>query len=147
MTFRALPGIMPQEMETLHKRMVVFETLMPIEQIHRVKILSNDLEKLYEKKGLRQVNIDPGYVTEAKVALFSTKDFFHRMYIADGIFGEITLTYRAKKGFEALPWTFPDYRQEERLQFFNGVRNWYRLVLGRKRQKKDYKIGQNSEDI
>lgn len=57
----------------------------------------------------RPINIDPGYLTPAKLVLASTKDFSHRVYLRDGIFAEVTLSYRhgAWVGHET---TFPDYK-------------------------------------
>ena len=42
----------------------------------------------------RPLNLDPGYLTLAKLVLASTKDFAHRIYLARGIYAEITLQYR-----------------------------------------------------
>src|ERR1700744_4898386 len=42
----------------------------------------------------RPLNLDPGYITQAKLVLASTKDHAHRMYLADGIYAEITLFYK-----------------------------------------------------
>lgn len=133
--------------EDLQKCIVIFENLYPMNKIHQVKIFTNNLEKKYEKKGLRQVNLDPGYLNEAKVVLFSSKDFFHRIYIDEGIFGEVTLTYKSQKGFTPMSWTFSDYQNIEQIQFFNEQRKWYRLMLGRKRQKKYHKSDKKAEDI
>jgi hypothetical protein len=118
-----------------------------VEKLYKTKVITNEIERDFEKKGLRQVNLDPGYITEAKVILFSTKNFYHRIYIGDGIFGEVTLSYKAKKGFEAFPWTFPDYKTEEMMGFMNDIREWYRVVLGRKRKKTDYKLKDNTENL
>lgn len=132
--------------DRLLKKIVVFENLIPLENIHQTKILTNMIENHHRFQGMRQVNIDPGYLTEAKVVLFSTKDFFHRVFIGNNIFGEVTLSYKSKKGFLPLEWTFPDYRQKEILDFFNGIREWYRLILGRKRRKKYHKLWLPSEN-
>ena len=35
----------------------------------------------------RPVNLDPGYIEQAKVILASTKNFYHRIYLGGGIFG------------------------------------------------------------
>lgn len=131
----------------LNKKIVVFETLRTVDNIYETKIESQQIEEELQKKGYRQVNLDPGYLTEAKVVLFSTKNFYHRIYLAKEIYGEITLNYKAKEGFTSLPWTFPDYKKEERLKFFNDIREWYRVLLGRKRKKNDYKLKDNTENL
>ncbi len=122
--------------DSLKKKIFVFENLMELEGLHKTKVVSNHLEELYaEKNGCRKVNVDPGYITEAKLLLFTTKDFFHRIYVKDSIYCEVTLYYKAKKGFVPFDWSYPDYSMKENLIFFNKVRMWYRELLGRKRNK------------
>jgi hypothetical protein len=69
------------------------------------------------------VNIDPGYITPAKLVLASTKDHAHRIYLRDGIFAEVTLVYRQRK-WQPLEWTYPDYRRDDYQQFFTECREW-----------------------
>ena len=57
----------------------------------------------------RPINLDPGYVTGAKLVLATTKDFAHRIYLRDGIFAEITLTFRAGRWLSH-QFTFPDFK-------------------------------------
>ncbi|MGE0759536.1 MAG: DUF4416 family protein, partial [Pirellulaceae bacterium] len=42
----------------------------------------------------RPLNLDPGYLTEAKLVLATTKDRDHRIYVRDGIFAEVTLAFQ-----------------------------------------------------
>ena len=70
---------------------------------------------------LRALNIDPGYLTLAKVVLASTKNHAHRLILSKGIYGELTLSFRGR-GYQAMPWTYPDYRREDYLEFFCAVR-------------------------
>jgi hypothetical protein len=58
----------------------------------------------------RRVNLDPGYLAPGKLVLASTKDFAHRIYLKDGIFGEVTLRYREGR-FMPWEWSYPDYVQ------------------------------------
>jgi hypothetical protein len=69
----------------------------------------------------RPLNLDPGYITLAKLVLASTKDHAHRIYLGDGMFAEVTLYF---KGGQWLPreWTFPDYRRDDYHRFFLQVR-------------------------
>ncbi len=64
----------------------------------------------------RPLNLDPGYITQAKLVLATVKDRDHRIYLKDGIFGEITLNYVGKRWI-AHRWTYPDYQTEEVFQF------------------------------
>ncbi|MBI4006928.1 MAG: DUF4416 family protein, partial [Planctomycetes bacterium] len=76
----------------------------------------------------RPINLDPGYISEAKLVLASTKDFSHRIYLGKGIYAEVTLQYRNEQ-YESLPWTFPDYRTQQYQQFFLRVRSLYKEKL------------------
>jgi hypothetical protein len=58
--------------------------------------------------GTRRINADPGYLDGARLVLASTKDNAQRIYIARGIFAEVTLC-RRKSGWEGFPHTFPDF--------------------------------------
>ncbi|HPP13008.1 MAG TPA: DUF4416 family protein, partial [bacterium] len=75
-----------------------------------------------------QVNLDPGYLDLARVVLFTTKDFSHRIYMSQGIYAEITLLFHQGK-FQPLPWTYPDYQTEQYLKFFSWVREKYRQQI------------------
>jgi hypothetical protein len=69
----------------------------------------------------RRVNLDPGYLTPAKLVLATTKDFAHRLYLGSGIYAEVTLNFR-RGGITALPWTYPDYASGRYTPFFMEVR-------------------------
>ncbi len=109
----------------LKRRFVSFKKTVALDGIHRAKIRSNALEHTLSRNGRRRINIDPGYLDLAKVVLFSTKDFSHRIYLAQGIFSEITLTYRAAT-FRPLPWTYPDYQSTAYIDLFNDMRTRYK---------------------
>jgi len=105
----------------LKKKFVSFLKMRPVEDIEDVKIYTNKLEDIFKKNNKRVVNIDPGYVTESKVVLFTTKNFQHRIYISKGIFAEATLMFK-KGSYIPCEWTYPDFRTEEYINFFNIVR-------------------------
>ena len=44
----------------------------------------------------RPLNLDPGYITLAKLVLASTKDHAHRIYLGQGIFAEVTLLFQRR---------------------------------------------------
>jgi hypothetical protein len=73
----------------------------------------------------RPLNLDPGYLTLAKLVLASTKDHAHRIYLADGIYAEVTLSYR-RGGWQPFDWTYPDYRRPDFQQFFTRCRELLR---------------------
>jgi Domain of unknown function (DUF4416) len=71
----------------------------------------------------RPLNLDPGYITPAKLVLASTKDHAHRLYLADGIYAEVTLAYRGGR-WEPQPWTYPDYRRADYQEFLTRCREF-----------------------
>jgi hypothetical protein len=73
----------------------------------------------------RPLNLDPGYLTLAKLVLASTKDHAHRIYLADGIYAEVTLSYR-RGGWQPFDWTYPDYRRSDYHEFFTRCRELLR---------------------
>lgn len=101
----------------------------PIDQgrIADLKLTANAWEEEYSRfaghaEG-RPLNIDPGYLTAAKVVLASTKDHAHRIYISQGIYAEVTLYYR-RNAWRAHDWTFPDYRRADYHAFFSECRDY-----------------------
>jgi hypothetical protein len=78
----------------------------------------------------RPLNLDPGYLTLAKLVLASTKDHAHRIYLDDGIYAEVTLSYRGG-AWRPFPWTYPDYRRADFHDFFTRCRDLLRPPLGK----------------
>jgi hypothetical protein len=108
-----------------------FERLIEADQLPEIKRHTNALEEKFAASATavkRPVNVDPGYLEPAKVVLASTKNFYHRMYLGRGIFGEVTMHFRNGK-FEFFPWTYPDYKSEEYQAFFLELRAIYRTQL------------------
>lgn len=106
----------------LKKRMLVFAQSQPLQDFHKTKLWSNNLELELSSNGKnRDVNIDPGYLGLSKLVLFSTKNYSHRIYINDGIFAEVTLIYEYSE-FQVQSWTYPDYSAGENLSFLEKMR-------------------------
>lgn len=109
----------------LKKQFFGFERLIDSRELASIKRLTNEWETKYAALGRhaeqRPLNLDPGYVTPAKLVLASTKDHAHRIYLRDGIFAEVTLVYRQRK-WQPLEWTYPDYRRDDYQRFFSECR-------------------------
>jgi len=114
--------------ESLKKVFVSFKKLVDLEKPFRFKIMTGKIERKFLENGKRKVNIDPGYIELSKLILFSTKNYSHRIYLGKGIFAEVTLIYK-NKSFQILPWTYPDYREDFAIEFFNKVRDLYKEQL------------------
>ncbi|GAG31998.1 unnamed protein product [marine sediment metagenome] len=133
----------------LKKQFFAFENLLDPGELPAIKRQTNEWEAVYAKmeedrarqggqtpdgtatsnqeddKGQqieRPLNLDPGYITEAKLVLASTKDHAHRIYLSEGIYAEVTLHYQGRE-WRHRDWTFPDYRREDYQVFFTTCRN------------------------
>lgn len=111
----------------LKKQFLAFERLIDSVALAGIKRQTNDWEADYVALGRhaerRPLNLDPGYLTPAKLVLASTKDHAHRLYLRDGIFAEVTLTFRQRK-WQPLEWTYPDYRRDDYQIFLTACREW-----------------------
>ena len=82
----------------------------------------------------RPLNLDPGYLTPAKLVLASSKDHAHRLYLSDGIYAEVTLVYKDRR-WQARDWTFPDYRRNDYHAFFVRCREYLRRFAPRRSRR------------
>jgi hypothetical protein len=112
-----------------------FERLVDAAMLPEIKLKTNAIETqgAAEPEGLgtgaqRPVNLDPGYLEHSKVVLASTKNFYHRIYLGQGIFGEVTMRFTNNR-FQFFPWTYPDYQSQEYVEFFMRMRQIYRGQL------------------
>lgn len=76
----------------------------------------------HEHAEVRPLNLDCGYVTQAKLVLATTKDRDHRIYLRDGMFAEVTLNYVAKRWVHHR-WTYPSYRTSQVADFAQACRD------------------------
>jgi hypothetical protein len=85
----------PEFGSNLQKQFIIFRNPIGLENAHRIKVWTNELEADFAEQSTgqirRRINLDPGYLEPSKLVLFSTKNFSHRVYCGDGIFGEVTL--------------------------------------------------------
>jgi hypothetical protein len=118
----------------LKKTFFAFQTLVDPAGLPQWKMCTNGWEMDYQQQANhpepRPLNLDPGYLTEAKLILASTKDRDHRIYLRDGIFAENTL-YFTKGAWQQRPWTYPDYLRADYHQFFGECREYLRREYAR----------------
>jgi hypothetical protein len=113
------------------RRFFSLSDLRPAELLAEMKLKTNELETLFAQAVSavrRPVNLDPGYIEQSKIVLASTKNFYHRILLADGIYAEVTMHYE-KGGWQPFPWTFPDFRGGRYNEFFTRLREVYRSQL------------------
>jgi hypothetical protein len=108
-----------------------FERLIDPGEIVERKLATNAWEAKYAGSSdhvePRPLNLDPGYLTPAKLVLASTKDHAHRLYLSRGIFAEVTLYYK-HRSWQSRDWTFPDYQRADYQQFFSACRDYLRKL-------------------
>jgi hypothetical protein len=88
------------------------------------KVRTNLLEKRFSLGGRRLVNLDPGYVARERLVLATGKNYAHRIYLSQGIYGDLTLL-AGSKGYYALSWSYPDYAQGPLPELLGLVRHKY----------------------
>jgi hypothetical protein len=118
----------------LVKQFWAFERSMDPADVVNAKLATNAWEAEYAALARhaepRPLNLDPGYLTQAKLVLASTKDHAHRIYLNRGIYAEVTLHYQ-HRAWRHHDWTFPDYRRADYQEFFTRCR----ALVGRGRRQ------------
>lgn len=112
----------------LKKKFISFKRPIAPEDISKIKVITNSLEKKFSKQKktslCRQINIDPGYISDSKFILATTKDYFHRIYLARGMYAEVTLAWK-NGSFKPFEWTYTDYKTKEYIDILNTIRGAY----------------------
>ena len=119
----------------LSRRFVSFTNLIMPEKLADIKRFCNYLEQQFCINNKRRVNLDPGYVTLAKLVLATTKNQAHRIYLQQSIYAEITLKF-FNKSFQPLEWTYPDYQKTTSINAFNQIRQSYLTQLRQEQPEK-----------
>ena len=130
--------------DLIDRKFFSFENLIEADALASIKIQTNQLEQSYINKAhevSRPVNLDPGYVEQPKVVLASTKNFYHRIYMSQGVFAEVTMHFR-NNTYQFFPWTYPEYKKIDCQEFFLRMRQIYRTQL-----KNQCMFGQEGDEI
>ncbi len=113
----------------LKKTFFAFRRLIDPTAIVDIKHRTNDWESQFAAEHSfpeqRPLNLDPGYLTEAKLVLATTKDRDHRLFLGSGIYAEVTLHFH-HKAWRIRDWTYPDYQQPEYHEFLTRCRTYLR---------------------
>jgi hypothetical protein len=117
--------------EPLYRNFIFFDKIIDPSTLPEIKLFTNDIEFNYSLHGKRRINLDPGYITLAKVVLASTKNYSHRIYLGKGIYAELALLYKNHQ-FITMPYTYNDYKDQNYLSMFMNVRNLLKKNSGKK---------------
>ena len=113
----------------LKKQLLAFSNRIGQEEVVESKLESNQWEDDFRNSAdwevERPINLDPGYITEAKLVLATTKDRDHRIYLRKGIFAEVTLFYQGHR-WQSSRWTYPDFQRDDFHAFFDQCRDYFR---------------------
>ena len=104
---------------------VSFERLVDPSRLAEIKRETNAIEDGFREEGRRKVNLDPGLLCLSRFVLATTKESAHRIPLAAGIYGEVTLIFE-KGRFRPVEWTYPDYRSPEYAAILGKIRALYR---------------------
>ncbi len=122
----------------LFRKFVAFDRPVKPDVLVEAKLESNNLEQAFAcsaaAPAARPINIDPGYLTCAKLVLASMKNFSHRIYLGRGVYGEVTLMYKQGR-WRPLEWTFPDFTSPRYWEFLDSVRERLKQQLLQKPQE------------
>jgi len=110
--------------EALGRRLMSFLHLASPAHLPDWKVFTNLLEERFSLGGRRLVNLDPGYVARERLVLATGKNYAHRIYLNQGIYGDLTLLF-GQGGFQALAWTYPDYARGILPELLTLVRQKY----------------------
>jgi hypothetical protein len=117
----------------LSKRLVAFRELIDPVDLIESKTITNqweeDFREHFDGPERRPLNVDPGYLTEAKVVLATMKDRDHRLYLGQGVYAEVTLFYQLPGHWTSSRWTYPDFQREDYHEFFLACRDYLRGCL------------------
>jgi len=112
----------------LFRRFFSFRRLICPTRLPRVKLKTNQLEEIFSRSGCRTVNLDPGFLSTGNVIIATTKNYYHRVPLQQGIYAHLEFVIKKKEIFP-LEWTYPDFRSRGYRAYFTGLRQLYQEQL------------------
>ena len=115
----------------LARRFYSFDKMVPRDFLPEAKTCCHKIETqladTVDGYPFRAVNVDPGILSPTALIMASHREQPHRIYMRDGVYGELTLIHAHDK-FCRLPWTESDYCDDEAITFFERVRQTFDLL-------------------
>ncbi len=103
------------------RNFLFFEAIVDPPFLVAAKLAAMEMERTFSEDGKRLINLDPGYLTLAKVVLASKKNYSHRINLGSGVFAELELFFQ-KGRFNPMPYTYGDYRDKRFTDIFTRAR-------------------------
>lgn len=111
------------DMSELRRFFLVTSSAYPREFLLTTKLQAINWEKLWSANNRRQVNVDLGLITAESFILATTKNYSHRIFIGQKIFADLTYQFIENR-FRPLPWCYPDYLDQEKIDFITWCRSF-----------------------
>jgi hypothetical protein len=112
----------------IFRQFIFFNNLINPGTLADIKTKTNEVESILSSDGKRKINLDPGYLTLSKIVLASTKNYAHRIYLRNGIYGEVTLIYKDGTYSPHL-FTYRDYQDKPCIDIFMNAREILKKML------------------
>jgi hypothetical protein len=109
------------EISKLERFFVFSMNPFPREALLTSKLAALKWETQWAPQGMRQVNVDIGLLSLENFLLATTKNYSHRIFIADDIFADLTYYFHQGK-LQTLPWTYPDFVDDKKMELFTLMR-------------------------
>lgn len=90
------------------------------------KVWVTKLEDDFSKEA-RTINIDLGMLNLENMILATGKPYAHRPYLGQGVYADLNYIYKSKST-EFLPWTYPDYQDVNKTDWFFAQRDSLKLI-------------------
>jgi hypothetical protein len=88
-----------------------------------LKKWATEVEIKHSDDDKRKLNLDVGYITCDQVILATGKPYGHRLYLDEGVYGELTFEFKDGR-YHCLPWTYPDYAHKDVRETFAQARHY-----------------------
>lgn len=123
----------PEMGQPLWRQFVAFRQTIDPAILADVKLMTNRIEfDLAHQGGGRTVNLDPGYLSSGNVVIATTKNYFHRIPLKNGIYAHLEYVIK-KRRLTPLEWTYPDFKSMAYMDFFVGLLGDFTKKMSRQR--------------
>ncbi len=117
--------------DNLLRRFLSFDKDVDRGSLVELKSVCQKIEMMFsdvvDDYNFRTVNIDPCILTPYNIVMASHNEANYHIYLKDGVFAELALIYNRGQ-YLRLPWTNSDFCDEEAINFFSRVREFFEII-------------------